>query len=304
MPVTLELPASFQKTIVDLYGERGRAWLIELPDLIAGIEARWSIRALPHFDALSYNYVAPAVTRDGIEAVLKLGVPNRELNTECEALRLYDGQGCAQLLAADLDQGALLIERVQPGRMLAELEDDEQATSILAEIMQQLWRPLPEDHPFPRVTDWGNALLRLRAAFNGGTGPFPEQLVDFALQTYAEMRVTPSSPVLLHGDLHHYNILSAQRQPWLAIDPKGLAGEPGYDVGQMLLNPLDEDPRHHCSRIPRRIDQLSSELGLDRQRLIQLGITHTMLSAWWSYEDHGEGWESGVMAAETLWGLL
>jgi streptomycin 6-kinase len=299
----MDLPESFKQTIVDLYAERGKSWLLELPDLIAEIESRWSIQVLPHFEELSYNYVAPVICADGVEAVLKLGVPNPEINTECEALRLYNGEGMVQIYTADLDRGALLIERIRPGRMLVELEDDERATSILANIMQQLWRLLPSDHPFPHVTDWGKGLERLRPVFGGGTGPFPEHLVDFALGMYAEMRASPVNPVLLHGDLHHYNILSAQRQPWLAIDPKGLAGEPAYDVAQMLLNPMDLEPQVHRSLIPRRIDQLASELGLDRQRLIQMGITHTMLSAWWSYEDHGQGWESGAVA-QALWELL
>jgi streptomycin 6-kinase len=299
-----DLPASFCKTIIDLYGERGKTWLQELPALIADIETLWSIRVLPHFDSLSYNFVAPAVSLNGTEAVLKLGVPNRELSTESEALRLYNGQGIVQLFAVDLERGALLIERIRPGEMLAVLEDDEQATAIIAEIMQRLWRPLPPDHPFPHMVDWGENLQRLRPAFEGETGPFPEWLVDFAMETYAEMRASPAPPMLLHGDLHHYNILSAQRAPWLALDPKGLAGEPAYDTAQMLLNPMDIDLERHCSLIPRRVDQLTSELGLDRQRLIRVCIAHTILSSWWSYEEHDESVESGVMIAETLMGML
>jgi streptomycin 6-kinase len=123
-------------------------------------------------------------------------------------------------------------------------------------------------------------------------------------RAYAEMDPAAADAILLHGDLHHYNILSAQRQPWLALDPKGLAGEPAYDIAQMLLNPMDIDAELHRQLIPRRIDQLASELGLDRQRLIQLGMTHAVLSGWWSYEDHGEGWEGAVMVAQTLADLL
>jgi streptomycin 6-kinase len=301
----MKLPDSFQKTILDLYAEQGKAWLSQLPDLIADLEGRWSIRVLAHFSELSYNYVAPAVGRDGTEAVLKLGVPNRELVTECEALRLYNGQGMVQLYEADLELGALLMERVLPGSMLAEIQDDEYATTVLAGILQQLWRPLPPDHPFPFTYDWGKNLERLRLEFNGTTGPFPDHLVDFALSSYAEMRTASAPPVLLHGDMHHYNVLSCHRQPWLAIDPKGLAGEPAYDIAQLLLNPFHlSNPAYLCSLLPRRIDQLAAELGLDRRRLMHMGITHTVLSSWWSFEDHGEGWESGVMVAETLYQML
>jgi streptomycin 6-kinase len=299
----LDLPVAFKKTIVDLYDERGQEWLQELPVTISAFEERWSIRVLPHFKGLSYNFVAPVVCSDGTEAVLKLGVPNRELATEYEALRLYNGQGMVQLFAADIERGALLIERIRPGQMLCEMEDDALATSIIASLLQQLWRPLPAGHPFPHMTDWGESLQRLRPTFHGSTGPFPAHLVAMAEQSYAEMDPAADA-ILLHGDLHHYNILSAQRQPWLALDPKGLGGEPAYDIAQMLLNPMDIDAELHRQLIPRRIDQLASELGLDRQRLIQLGMTHAVLSGWWSYEEQGEGWEGAFMVAQTLADLL
>jgi streptomycin 6-kinase len=112
----LDLPIAFKKTIVDLYDERGQEWLQALPATISAFEERWSIRVLPHFKGLSYNFVAPVVCSDGTEAVLKLGVPNRELATEYEALRLYNGQGMVQLFAADIEHGALLIERIRPGQ--------------------------------------------------------------------------------------------------------------------------------------------------------------------------------------------
>jgi streptomycin 6-kinase len=111
----MELPEHFKQTIVDLYETRGEAWLHALPDIIADIQTRWSIRVLPHFVPLSYNFVAPVVCTDGTGAVLKLGVPNRELETECEALRLYQGEGMVQLYEADMERGALLLEHIRPG---------------------------------------------------------------------------------------------------------------------------------------------------------------------------------------------
>jgi streptomycin 6-kinase len=105
--------------------------------------------------------------------------------------------------------------------------------------------------------------------------------------------------VLLHGDLHHFNILAAERQPWLAIDPKGVVGEPAYEIGALLRNPTDEvvfDPQVQA----RRIDLLTAELGLDRQRVIGWGIAQAVLSGWWSYEDHGHGWEPMMALAELL----
>lgn len=170
----IEIPAAFANFIVDVWAEDGAAWLERLPGLVADFERRWSFTAEPPFPDLSYNYVAPVRLADGREAVLKLGVPRDEIRTEIEALRIYDGRGIARLLAAASEEGAMLLERLRPGKMLLSLaeKDDEAATIVAAELMKQLWRPVPKEHNFPTIADWGKGLDRLRAEFDGGTGPF------------------------------------------------------------------------------------------------------------------------------------
>jgi streptomycin 6-kinase len=295
------LPEDFVRLIRDGYGERGRQWLADLPRLLSECQQRWSLRLQPAFP-LSYNYVAPAVRADGLEVVLKAGVINPELLTEIAALRHYNGRGSVQLLDADPDWGVMLLERIRPGTPLATLTDDERATAIAAEVMQQLWQPPPPDPIFPSVHKWAAGMLRLRAHFNGGTGPLPTQLVEQAETLFAELLSSMAEPVLLHGDLHHWNIIAAQRQPWLALDPKGIVGEPAYEVGAFLRNPTpDFLTWPDLNRVlARRVDQLSEQLGFDRQRLIGWGIAQAVLSAWWSIEDQGYGWEPAIQCAETL----
>lgn len=105
--------------------------------------------------------------------------------------------------------------------------------------------------------------------------------------------------MLVHGDLHHFNILSASRRPWVAIDPKGLAAEPAYEVGALLRNPAPE--RYLDLAVQkRRVELLATELGFDRHRIIGWGLGQAVLSAWWIYEDAGAGWESAMACAETL----
>jgi streptomycin 6-kinase len=297
------IPNNFRQTIYEGYGERGKAWINNLPNLIAEFEQRWQIKAGPPFE-LSYNYVVPATRSNGEAVVLKLGVPNPELNSEIEALRLYDGHGMARLLEADAERGVLLIERHQPGMQLIELEDDDEATRILAQVMKKLWRPLPANHSFRNISDWAEGMQRLRTHFNGGTGPLPTPIVEMAEQLFTELLASQAEQVLLHGDLHHMNVLSATREPWLAIDPKGIVGEPCYEVGAMLHNRLETDNLKQL--LARRVDILSEELGFDRQRIIGWGIAQNVLSAWWTIEDHGEGeehveaWRETITVAETL----
>lgn len=296
------VPDDFARRMVEMYGDDGGAWLRRLPSIIADCERGWSLTVGPPFVPLSYNYVAPAVRADGIDVVLKVGYPHRELFTEMEALRLCDGRGIVRLLAADRAQGAMLLERLSPGMTLLQVADDELATSIAAQVMRELWRPVPPAHSFPTVADWAAGLQKLREHFAGGTGPFPAHLVARAEALFAELLGSQTEPALLHGDLHHENILTAQRGPWIALDPKGLVGEPAYEVGALLRNPLPQllTMPQPGRILARRIDQLAAELGFERARLRDWAFAQAVLSAWWSYEDHGHGWEPTIACAEHL----
>ena len=297
------LTREFARTIGSLYGDAGAEWLGRLPDLIAEFERRWSITVDPPVDGLSYNYVASAVDVEGRALMLKLGVPNPELLTEIEALRIYDGRASVCLLAADREQGALLLERLEPGVTLgACVDDDEQATSIAAGVMKRLWRPVPPEHPFPSVARWAAGLDRLRKQFDGTTGPLPAALVARAEDLFRELIASMAEPVLLHGDLHHDNILAAEREPWLAIDPKGVVGEPAYEVGALLRNPFPEilSMPQPARILDRRVDQLASELGFDRDRILGWALAQAVLSAWWCLEDHVPGWDGSIACAELL----
>ncbi|HKZ69989.1 MAG TPA: aminoglycoside phosphotransferase family protein [Anaerolineales bacterium] len=301
----MNLPHDFRRTIIDLFNDRGREWLDNLPTIIADGERRWNLTALPPFD-LTYNYVAPAVRADGTEVVLKLGVPDGALTDEMTALRLWDGHGIVQLLDCDPDRGIMLLERLTPGRPLITIEDDEEATRIFASVARQLWRPAPAVHNFDTPGSWAEGMKRLRKRFDGGTGPLQKNLVETAESLYAELLDSQSEPALIHGDLHHWNILSAGREPWLALDPKGIVGEPCYEVGAWLRNPVGAFfARPDLPRVfDRRVAILAEELGFDRQRIVGWGVAQAVLSAWWSIEDHGEGWEESMQCAEILSELL
>ncbi len=295
------IPGAFAAAIRAVHGQSGHRWLEELPRRLVDLAAQWQLTlASPSF-ALSYNYVTPAVRADGAEVVLKVGVPSPLLICEIEALRLADGRGMAQLLAADVDQGALLLERLSPGATLA-TQDDESATARAAEVMQRIWRPAPAGHPFPTVQTWAQGFVRLRQRFDGSSSPLPPRLLEMAERLFDELTASADEPVLLHGDLHHFNILSARREPWLAIDPQGVVGEPTYEVGALLRNPFDQLPRFDdLLRIQtRRVDQLSEMLGFQRQRIAGWGMAQAVLSTWWHLEDNVDGYEKGLAYAETL----
>ena len=297
------VPPEFARTMRQMYGHEGEVWIRDLPALVADLAGRWNVTVGPPFE-LSYNYVAAATRSDGTEAVLKVGYPCHEVEREIRAVRLYGGAGMCRLLEADEAHHAMLLERLRPGETLVGLArtDDAAATRIAAQVMRALWRPaadLPPDHGFRPIEEWFLAFGRHRAAY-GGPGPFPASILERAERLARELLDSAPAPVLLHGDFHHYNVLSAQRASWLAIDPKGMLGDPGYDVGPFLENPNQETWHRSPDVQNLRLDVLADELGYDRARLRDWGITHAVLSACWSAEDHGNGWQHAIMTAELL----
>lgn len=301
----MQLPDHFARNILSVLGEVGQEWLDQLPQIVATVAERHELTLGNPF-TLSYNYVCAATQRDGTPIVLKLSPPYDEFYHEVNALKHYDVRGCVQVLDVDLDARAVMLERVLPGEPLhtLSLRDDEQATHIAAEVMQNLWKPLPADHTFPTIADWSRALQQLRDEHGGNTGPMPAHLVERAEAIYRELLVDAPPPVLLHGDLHHDNILRATRTPYLAIDPKGLAGEPAYEIGPFFYNPHPEI--YQCADLAqvlaRRLAIFAEALPFDRERLLACAFAHSVLSAVWSLEDldDGAGWRNTARIAETL----
>jgi streptomycin 6-kinase len=270
----------------------GADWLKRLPALLNQAARRWDL-VLGNPFLLSYNYVCAATRKDGSQAVLKIGVPNRELTSEIYTLRLYNGQGACRLLEADADQGMLLLERLRPGTMLATLKDDDQATEIAADVIKRIHRPAPEQDGFLSLRGWFDELKKLRPLFGGGTGPFPEKSFQIAEGLISDLFAGDSPQVLLHGDFHHFNILSSKRG-WLVIDPKGVVGPAEYEVGPLLINPYNKMPKEDKAirRTQRRIAILSERLGYDRALLRAWAICHSVLSSFWDMAEDGTGGES------------
>jgi streptomycin 6-kinase len=295
----VQLSTGFQKRVRNVHGAAGEAWLRRLPALLDEAASRWSLRLLQPFEPLSYNYVAPAICADGREVVLKAGVPHRLLRNEIAALRHYDGRGAVQLLDADPEAGLQLLERLRLGTPLVQVDNDEVATAEAATVMRELWRPPPPEHDFPSIADWGVGFGRLRARYGGGTGPLPPRLVEQAERLYAELCASSAPPVLLRGDLHHWNVLAAERAPWLALDPQGVVGKPAYETGALLRNPFPEILSMPGARaiLARRANQLAEMLGFDRERVAGWAFAQAVLSAWWELGDRGGGVKQWIAVA-------
>lgn len=304
------LPPAFLQNLTAAFGRAATEdWIARLPSLLDEAASRWDLELGAPVDALSYNYVCFATLPPsptffgrgaGGEGVLKIGIPNRELTSEIECLNLWRNlPNCAvDLLASDPENGLLLLERLRPGKDLATITDDDRATEIAADVMSRLWIPAP-DHPnFITLKGWFDELQNLRPRFGGGTGSFPARLVETAEGLLRELFAEDES-WLIHGDCHHYNILS-HGDEWRVIDPKGVVGAREYEVAPFMLNPVYQ-PRPNIKReTNRRLDIFSERLGLDRQRLWAWTVAHSVLSAWWDLQEDGTGGEFAIACGEAF----
>lgn len=295
----MQFPEPFTSNIRHSFGEAGETFLANLPALIEETSQRWHLTDVRPVPNLSYNFVAFAKQKNE-NVILKIGVPHRELISEMEALKLFEGNGTCGLLDCDEEKGFLLLEKLEPGKMLAEIEDDDERTLIAVEVMNRIRRPALSAGKFIQLEDWFAELKNIRTQFDGGTGPYPKELLERVESFLPDL--FKDEHHLIHGDFHHFNVLSSYRG-WLAIDPKGVIGPAGYEIGPLMINPWNNsmDSDQFEVRAKRRVDLLSREVGWEHEKIIQWSTAHAVLSSWWDYPN-GD-WQYSLRCAQIFAGL-
>ena len=193
--------------------------------------------------------------------------------------------------------GAALFEKLDPGEPLAALTlagRDDEATDVLA---MMLVRMVPGDPPegCPTVEQWGEGFMRY---LGSGDERIPHSLLEPAHRIFVDLARTQRNPALLHGDLHHYNVLSDRARGWCAIDVKGVVGELEYEVGAALRNPLDHpDLIASLDVVERRLDHFALALGIDKSRARGWCFAQAVLAAIWSIENGGGDAERDAVLA-------
>lgn len=230
--------------------EAGRAWLDRLPVAVAECAAHWNLDLENPFPYAFTSLAVPGRQRDGTDVVLKIRFVDVETEHEPLALRIWAGDGAVRLL--DEHRDALLLERCIPGTPVP----SSLGLAVLQGLLPRLWKPVKAP-PFRSLSEeaarWEKGLLARRR----------DRVVDAALDALRTLPGTQGEQVLLHQDLHGWNVLAAQREPWLVIDPKPLVGEREFSLSPIIRS--TELGRGKREMI-RRLDRLTSELGLDRER--------------------------------------
>lgn len=281
IPQDLVDKVSVQGTLLKLDGP---TWLRRLPALIDDVFADWGlVPAGPPRNGCT-ALVVP-VERDGQPFMCKFLFAHPEAVHEHLALRHWNGHGACRLIAADPARDVLLLEALDPDRDLGPVPIDE-ACAITGEVLRRLHVPAPP--PIRRLSEVGAAVF---ADIDAAPGQLPRRVVQRARGLFEELTSDPScDATLLHTDLHFYNILAGTREPWQAIDPKPMAGHPGFELQPMLRNRADELGTGSAFRwsVRRRVEIVSEAAGIDEDQARWWSIVHSTFQAFWAGEDDGE----------------
>ncbi|KMS82963.1 MULTISPECIES: aminoglycoside phosphotransferase family protein [Streptomyces] len=274
----IDIPGELAEAQETYNGAAGRAFIAALPDLAADFLHRWRLT----LDGPSMNGVSalvlPVVRADGLRAVLKLQLTDEESVGEPVALRVWDGDGAVRLLDHDPATGTMLLERLDESRMLAGLGDTREAVLVIARLLAHL-TSFPAPPGLRRLGDIAEAMLeRTPRALPRIPDPGARRIVADCAAAVREVVHEPGDR-LLHWDLHDENVLAADRADWLAIDPKPLAGDPGFELWPALHNRFD------AAEVRWRFDAMTDVLGLDRARARAWTLGRLLQNALWDIGD-------------------
>ncbi|MBW8484109.1 aminoglycoside phosphotransferase family protein [Actinomadura parmotrematis] len=283
-PICIDVPEAFAASY-GAHGAEERAWIAGLPRLGGEFLARWDLRPDGPAAYGMASLVLPVLRADGTPAALKLQQLREETAGAAIALRAWNGNGIVRLLDHDADSATQLLERLDAGRPLSSVAGDT-ALQVLAELMARL-TSVPAPEGLRRLSDIASAMLdQVERAVPALRDPAEQRLVRICAAAVAEL-VGESRACLLHWDLHYDNVLAGEREPWLAIDPEPLSGDPGFELLPALDNRWDEveatgDP---ARAVLRRFDLLAEVLDLDRKRATGWTFGRVLQNALWDIED-------------------
>lgn len=294
----MNIPVTLRQNVQAVLGDQGTTWIDSLASIVEHLASLWQLTDIRPFQNLSYNFVAVAYSHQlGALVVLKICLPDGSFLQEKEALLSYNGFGCVALRDWYEAHHALLLEALEPGTSLASFfpHEDEQAVRLTVEVMKRLHAaPIGAVPQAQTMEDWLQIFKKLEV---------PDVLKTHvvAAQSLAQRLYKTQPPrYLLHGDLHHENIILGSHNTWKAIDPKGVVGEQAYEVGAFMINPAG---LLSCSSLKElfemRLSTFSNLLAIDRERLIAASYVRAILSACWSVEEHAD-WKNDLICAELI----
>ena len=270
-------PAPFAANVAAYGGEGGKRWLARLPTLVAAAVRHWRIECLAPLPNLSFNYLASG-RRDGDGVVVKFIWEQKALTGEAGWLALQRNRGAVRLRDWNGEFGALLMDRLLPGTPATDLPERD-ATAVLGTLIAALTRRKAAGVDLPSIASWFADLPGFVAQPPPGIGG---SRIDAARGIADELAGSAPSESLLHGDLHHDNVIAGS-DGWRVIDPKGVTGDPAHECAAMLRNGLSDVAHRALPRlVGARLEILADCTGFEPARIAGWGYAQTVLACCWS----------------------
>lgn len=293
----MNLPDTFIHNVTAVLKEQAQAWFEQLPMHIEACINRWQLKDLHIMPNLTYNFVARAQsTLFGKSVVLKVCLSEVTYAREEAALRYFEGKGCVKLLAAESTIYAMLLEDIQPGTTLKALwpEHDLQAVTMTAALIKQM-----HTKAVSLETQFRTVEQRLTALNDCSDMRMPQRFLEKAKDLAHKLIASQGDLYVLHGDLHHENILLGQNDSWTTIDPQGVVGELAYEVGSFMCDPFPALSKHPDAKnlISRRINLFAELLNLDRQRIADWSYVQAVLAIHWTLKNNLPDWQDWITCA-------
>lgn len=297
------LPSELVTHVTEMCGTTGDDWFTNLPMLITELENQWNVCIGKPFSGIEYNFVAEATGADGLPLVIKIAPPFEtvEIHGEAKFLRVLDGRGAVKLIAEDRERKAIFIERAIPGRALHEEFSSSPIDCIgpAIDVLKQILGPPPiEMTDVVTLDNWFENFRRYNET------EFPRQMAEKAFEIYERLSCEPEKTFYMHGDYHPGNVVTAQRERFLAIDPKGIVGHVGYDIAVFLIN-LERWQRNKPGvndLLDRAIARFALAFGLTELEIREWVFAHMVIGAWWNYKDMPDLYDPKV-AMPSVWHL-
>lgn len=282
----MNLPTQFEEMIKSFFKEEGKKWLEELPQILETLQKQWQLSNIQIVDSVSLNYVAYVESKQYGKAILKVGFPHRDLFSEMNAVRQFREDGICKCYAIDEEKGALLLERLLPGKELVEIESFKDRLEIASGIISKM--------PIKIKGTPDEALLKLpdmldRAFTKIKKDGKKRRLIDIVEKVeklFEEIQILQDSDVLIHGDLHHWNILKCQTQ-WKSIDPKGVLTKPCMESARYIRNEmeiLESTGKELEKYLPRMLETFSEAFDVSVRIIAIAYLVDLVLGTCWSCE--------------------
>ncbi|MEV6473124.1 APH(6)-I family aminoglycoside O-phosphotransferase [Streptomyces sp. NPDC051657] len=283
---SIHVPDGLAESYSRSSGEEGRAWVAGLPALVERCIDRWELKRDGGVHSGEASLVVPVLRADGTRAALKLQMPREETTAALIGLRTWNGNGMVRLLDHDAPSSTMLLERLDGSHTLEAVEDDDEAMRILAGLLARL-HSVPAPPGLRGLGEIAAAMVEeVPSAVGSLTDPEDRSRLRGWASAVAELVGEPGDRIL-HWDLHYENVLAAEREPWLAIDPEPLVGDPGFDLWPALDTGWEriEATGDALRVVRRRFDLVTEALELDRGRAAGWTLARLLQNTLWDIED-------------------